>query len=78
MSDETDKQSFDSDEFDASMAKSYIKQAQSELSCPIVDENSSVQLLTATGQFYVMDVDDKYIVRFPKEHSLNNGNSQSL
>ena len=48
MSDETDKQSFDSDEFDASMAKSYIKQAQSELSCPIVDENSSVQLLTAT------------------------------
>ena len=78
MSDETDKQSFNSDEFDASMAKSYIKQAQSELSYPIVDENSSVQLLTATGQFYVMDVDDKYIVRFPKEHSLNNGNSQSL
>ena len=69
---------FNNDTFSVDAAISAIKQSQANVSKPIVEANSSVNLLTATGQFYVMDIDDKYIARFPKEEIHGDGESQSL
>ncbi len=69
---------FNDDNFSINTAAMIIKQSQAEIPLSIVNENSSMELLTATGQFYVIDVNDEYIVRFPKEASLKDGKSQSL
>lgn len=69
---------FNDTNFSVNSAAMIIKQFQSEMFPPVLSENLSIELLTATGQFYVIDVDDKYIIRFPKEASLKNGKSQSL
>ena len=73
-----DRNFFDNEDFSVDAAKMIVMASQPRMSHPIANRDSSVELLTATGQFYVVDIDDKYIVRFPKKATLKDGKSQSL
>ncbi len=73
-----DTKFFSDDDFTVDTAATIITNSQSQTLHKAVSKDSSIELLTATGQFYVMDVDDKYIVRFPKKATLKDGKSQSL